>query len=79
MVKTLISGPVSDSKNFLSSVLPLLFKYCSKLSSYTISKKTNEPNLRKRQKKLISSPILALLAHILAHNSFFVGCISTSS
>ena len=34
----------------------LVVSYCSKISSYTIEKKTNEPNLRKWQKNLISGP-----------------------
>ena len=42
--------PDFGHKNF-SWVLPLLAaRYCSKLSSYAISRKTNEPNLRKWQK-----------------------------
>ena len=42
-------NPNFGSQIFFSWVLPLLVS-CSKLSSYTIYGKTNEPNLRKWQK-----------------------------
>ena len=32
-------------------ILSLLVRYCYKISSYAIEKKTNKPNLRKWQKK----------------------------
>ena len=38
--------------------------YCHKLSLYAISRKTNEPNLKKMAKNLILGPILARLAQI---------------
>ena len=50
---------------FSLQVLPLLVvRYCSKLSSYAISRKTNEPNWRKWQKKLVLVIILVYLAQI---------------
>ena len=50
---------------FFLQVLPLLVvRYCSKLSSYAISRKTNEPNWRKWQKKLVLGIILVYLAQI---------------
>ena len=44
-------GPNLGSKFFFWWILPLLnVRHCSKLSLYAISRKTNEPNLRKWQK-----------------------------
>ena len=41
---------------------PLLdFRHCCKLSWYAISRKTNDPNLRKMTKNLVPVPILASL------------------
>ena len=58
MAKTLISDPTWDPQ-----YLPLLaVRQSSKLSSYAISRKTYEPNLKKQQKKLFLGPILAHLA-----------------
>ena len=43
--------PNLGPQNFFSRVLPLLIvRQCSKLSSYAISRKINEPNLKKWQK-----------------------------
>ena len=43
--------PKIGSQNFFLWVLPLLdIIHCCKLSFYAISRKTNEPNLRKWQK-----------------------------
>ena len=51
--------------------------YCY-ISLYAISRKTNEPNLRKwHKKKLISGPILSCLAQIWASLIFFVSFTST--
>ena len=51
MAKTLRLDPISGPW-FLSWVLPLLIvKRCFKLSFYAISRKTNEPNLKKNDKK----------------------------
>ena len=68
-------GPNFDSfgpnlgYNFFSWVLPLLdVRHCCKLSFYTISKKANDPNWRKWQKKLILGLIWA---QIRAANFFF--------
>ena len=42
-------------QNFFSWVLPLLdVIHCCKLSLYAISKKTNEPNMRKWQKPIFT-------------------------
>ena len=58
-------GPNFGCPKFFSWVLPLLVvKHCSKLSSCAIWGKTNEPNLRKCQKNMISSSILVLLGLI---------------
>ena len=52
-------------KKRFSWVLPLIdVIHCCNVSLYAISKKTNEQNLRKWQKKLVSSPILVPLARI---------------
>ena len=57
MLENLISVPVW----VVSALLDV--RYCPKLQSYAISKKTNDANLRKSQKKpLILSPILTHLA-----------------
>ena len=46
-------------------VLPLqVVRQCSRLSSYAISRKTNEPNLKKWQKTLILGPILGHFTQI---------------
>ena len=45
-------------------------RYCSKLLSCAISRKTNELNLRKWQKKLVLGPILAPLLQIQVANFF---------
>ena len=57
MVKKPSFGPNFDSfgpnlsPNFFSCILPPLYAiHCCKLSSYAISRKTNEPTLRKWQK-----------------------------
>ena len=65
-------GPNLGPKNFFSWILPLLdVRHCCKLSLYAISRKTNEPNLRKWQKNLVLGLILALFAQILAAIFFF--------
>ena len=49
---------------FFSWILPLLHvRHCRQLSLYVTSKKTNEPNLRKLQKKKVLGPHLAHLAY----------------
>ena len=64
-------GPDLVPPNFFSWVLLLLdVTHCHKLSSYAISRKINEPNLRKWQKNLVSGPILAPLAQVWALNFF---------
>ena len=51
MAKTLILDPIWDPKKIFNGFLPLLVvRQCSKLSPYTISRKNNEPNLKKWQK-----------------------------
>ena len=51
--------------NFFLWILPLLdVTTCCKLLLYAISRETNEPNLKKWQKKLVLGPILAPLAQI---------------
>ena len=58
-------------KLFFSWILPLLdVRQSRKLSLYAILTKTNEPNLRKWQKNLVSDLILAHLAQIQAANFF---------
>ena len=66
-------GPNLVPQNFFSWVLPLLVvRHCSKLSSYAISTKTNEPNLTKWQKNLlILHPVLACLAQIWVPKIFW--------
>ena len=49
---------------FFSWILPLLHvRHSCQLSLYVTSKKTNEPNLRKLQKKNVLGPHLAHLAY----------------
>ena len=56
---------------FFSWILPLLdARHFCKLSLHAISRKTNEPNLRKWQ-NLVSGLILVHLAQIQAANMFF--------
>ena len=63
---------------FFSLVLPLLdVIHCYKLSLHAIKRKTNEPNLRKWQKNLVSGLILTPLAQIWFPKFFFVGFTST--
>ena len=62
-------GPNFGPLKFFSLVLLLLVRHFFKLSSYGISWKTNEPNFRKWQKKLISGLILV---QIWAPKTFFV-------
>ena len=51
--------PNLGPKSFLRVLPQLVVRNCSNLSLYVISRKINEPNLRKWQKKLISDPILS--------------------
>ena len=64
--------PKLGPKNFISWVLPLLdiTHYC-KLSLYAISRKTNEPNLRKWQEKTSCRPNFGHLGPNLGPKSFF--------
>ena len=65
-------GQNLGSKKFFWWILPLVdVRHCCKLSLYAISRKTNEPNLKKSQKKLVSSPILTHLAQIRAASFLF--------
>ena len=57
MTRNLIWGPILGDlvqiwapKIFLQVLPPLVVRHCSKLSSYAIERKANEPNLRKWQK-----------------------------
>ena len=71
-------GPNLGSPKFFSWVLPLLVvRQCPKLSSHAICRKTNEPNLKRWEKNLVSDPILAPLAQIGAAKKFFVAFTST--
>ena len=64
-------GPNLGPPKFSSWVLPLLvFRQCFKLSSYKISWKTNEPNMKKMTRILIWGPILAHLPQIWAPQFF---------
>ena len=59
--KNPIFRPNLGPKNFFSWVLPFLVnRQCFKLSSYAISRKTNEPN-KKNDKKPNLGPVLAQL------------------
>ena len=78
MAKNLVLGPTLAhlaqiwAPKFFSWILPLLevWNYC-KISLYAIPRKTNEPNLRKWQKNIVSCPILAQLAQIRVTIFFF--------
>ena len=76
--KTLILNPILGPKYFLQ-FFPLLVRNCPKLSSYAIKRKTNEPKLRKWQKKLILDPILDCMTQICPspQKIFFMGFTST--
>ena len=63
-------GPNLGYKFFLEVSALQNVRYCPKLQSCTISMKTNEPNLRKWQKKLISGLILTRLAKMYAPKIF---------
>ena len=66
-------GPNLAPPKFFSWILPLLVvRQCSKLSSYAISRKTNEPNLTKNltKPKPNLDLIFAYLAQIWAPKSF---------
>ena len=55
------SPSIYTLQKILSWVLPLLdVRNCCKLSLYAISRKTNEPNLRKWQKNLVLAPSLQI-------------------
>ena len=64
-------GPNLGAKKILLVLTPLNVRHCCKPLLYAISQKTNEQNLRKWQKKLVSETILAPLAQIQADNFFF--------
>ena len=69
-----------DPQNIFMWVLPLLdVRHCCKLSSYPISRKINEPKLRKWPKNLVLGLILAPSAHIWAQKLFFVNFTFTRS
>ena len=63
-------GPNLVQKIFLWVLLLLDVIHCCELSLYTISRKTNEPNMRKWQKSLVSGPIFAPLVKIWAPKFF---------
>ena len=57
---------------FFSWISPLLnVRYCCKLSLYPISRKTNESNLGKWQKNIVSSPIFTHLFDPNSSREFF--------
>ena len=73
--KKLISGPILAcltqiwaQKLFSWILSPLDVRHCCKLSLYAISKKTNEPNLRRWQKPSFAPPPFGLN---LDHQFFF--------
>ena len=70
-------GPLGSNAGCQIFFVNLVVKHCSKLSSYAIQRKTNEPNLRKWQKNLIFDPIFASLAQIWVPKIIFVGFTST--
>ena len=64
-------GPFGSNLDPQILILPLLdARHFCKLSLHAISRKTNEPNLRKWQ-NLVSGLILVHLAQIQAANMFF--------
>ena len=70
-------GPNLGPNNF-SWILPQLDVRHCKLSLYSISRKTNEPNFRKRQKKLILGLILARFGPNLDPKYFLMLCFVVS-
>ena len=79
MAKTLISDPIWGPRNFFSWVLPLLVvKQCPKLSSYAISRKTNEPNLRKWRKTYFGPDIVPFGPNLGPKFIFFFKNLSSS-
>ena len=64
MAKTLISHPILGPKTFFMGLTSTSSQTMFQAIIYAISRKTNEPNLRKWGKKIISDLILACLAQI---------------
>ena len=62
--------PPPSKTNVLWSLLLLAVRSCSKLSFYTIQRKTNEQNLRQTQKNLIPELFLASLIQIWTRKCF---------
>ena len=66
-----ILSPPLLPKFFLWDLPQRDIRYCCKVPLYKISRKINEPNLRKWQKNLVSGTILANFAQIRAATFFF--------
>ena len=79
MVKNLVSGPILillaqiwTPKLFFSWILTLLdVRNCWKLSMYVVSRKTNEANFKKWQKKPSFGPNFSPFGWNLGHQTFF--------
>ena len=64
-------NPNLGPPTFFSWVLPLVVgRQCPKLSSYAISRKTNEPNLKRWQKNKFLAQFWPVLAQIWSPNFF---------
>ena len=65
-------GPNSGPQNFF---IKLVVRHCPNLSSYAMSRITNEPNLREWQENLISGMFLVILPKFVPPHPriFFVG------
>ena len=80
LVSDLILAPLAQIwvPHFFSRILPLLdARHCCNLSLYATARKTNEPNLRKWQKNLVSDLFLVPLVQILVLKTFFVDFYTT--
>ena len=84
MAKDLILDPILASlaqtwapQFFLQVLFLLVFRHSSKLSSYAIPRKTNEPNLRKWQKPNSGPDFGLFYPKCSSQLFFFVGFTST--
>ena len=77
-IEKIISAPIWTTNIFWRFSLYLDLRHCPKLQSCAISRKNNQPNLKKMTKKLILGSILSHLNLIWAHKDFMQVFTSTS-
>ena len=72
-------SPEFGTKKFFSQILPLLYvRHCCKLSLFAISKKSNEPNLRKLEKTQLWDQLWPLWPKFGIKKIFFKDFTSTA-